>query len=807
MHLNSLPALFKRFRTFLLPRGQKPDRAGGPLKPNGRTCAILLLASWLALPAPGPIFSTAPLAAGFPSSVAVYDARHKLLRLTLSADQKYRLRTPLESISPLLIQALLLHEDRHFHSHFGVNPVSIFRAGWKTFIGGGRRMGGSTITMQLARLLHHVNSRTLAGKLRQVLLALELELFHSKDEILEAYLNLVPYGRNIEGVGAASLIYFGKTADKLTLPEALSLAVIPQSPFRRTPGRFSGGPLLAARKALYEKFRAENPGVEKDAPRVDLPLATRDVSDLPFLAPHYVNRLLAGDRGRRGSEINGTLDSSMQRIVERNIREYVLRRGGESISNCAALIVDFRTLEVKALVGSADFFQKKIHGQVDGTRAKRSPGSTLKPFLYALGIDQGLIHPQTMLKDAPLSFGAYNPENFDRRFEGPISAKDALIRSRNIPSLWVAANLSHPSFFDFLRACSISGLRSEKRYGLSLVLGGGEIAMEELVRLYAMLANRGELRPLRYTREAPAGAGVRVLSPESSFITLDMLKDNPRPDFSACSGQAPSSTPVSWKTGTSEGFRDAWAVGVFGPLVMAVWVGNFSGEGNPAFTGLKAAAPLFFQLADALKAEGCDLEAPERPLPHNLKRVQVCAVSGELPGSDCPHKNWTWFIPGKSPIKVCDIHRRVVIDDRTGLVACPPFHGPIHTEVFEFWPSDMLKIFQQAGIPRRLPPPADPDCQPDVTAASGSPPQIVSPVNRLTYAIRSSSGENRSIAFRAVTDADVREVYWLLNESYIGSSKSGEAFVWTAKPGDFVLRAIDDRGRSDSKELKVTLVP
>jgi penicillin-binding protein 1C len=775
-------------------------------KRNRYILVLFLLASWLLLRGAVRIFPGAPLSSRFSSSTAVYDANHKLLRLTLSADQKYRLWAPLENISPLLVQAIVLHEDHHFYLHFGVNPLSVVRAFWETYIAGGRRMGGSTITMQLARLLYHISSRTPGGKVLQSFRALELESFYSKDQILEAYLNLVPFSRNIEGVGAASLIYFGKTADKLTLPEALCLAVIPQSPFRRTPSRLSGQPLLAARNVLYARWRAVHPGAKKDAPLMKLPLVIHDSGELPFLAPHYVEAVLAKQRGCRRSEIAGTLDLTLQRVLERNIRDYVLTRGRISIRNCAAMLVDFRNLEVKALVGSADYFRKDIQGQVNGTRAKRSPGSTLKPFIYALAIDQGLIYPMSMLKDEPLAFGSYSPENFDSRFEGPISAKEALIRSRNIPALWLASRLSKPNLYEFLKSCSISRMHSEKRYGLALVLGGGEVTMEELVRLYAMLGNRGVLRPLRYTREGPPDGGIRVLSAESSFITLDMLKDNPRPGLDYYSAGLSDSAPVSFKTGTSEGFRDAWSVGVFGPYVLAVWVGNFKGEGNPAFVGLKAAAPLFFRMVDALKAEGYELGEPSRSMPPNLRRVEVCAVSGELPGPDCKNRKLTWFIPGKSPIKVCDIHRRVVIDNKSGLIACPPYHGPIHTEVFEFWPSDMLDIFRQAGIPRKLPPPQDPECPADVTAASGNPPKITSPVNHLSYVLSATSEENRSIVFRAVTDADVREVYWLLDESYVGKSKSGEGFVWTAKAGDYVLRAVDDRGRSDSRRLKVTLV-
>lgn len=756
--------------------------------------------------AAGRILPKPALSCRFPTSVAVYDSGHHLLRLTLSADDKYRLWVPLEKISPQLIEATLLHEDRLFFRHFGVNPMSLFRAACETYIAGGRRIGGSTISMQLARIMYHVKSRSPKGKIHQILRAMELEFFYSKEEILEAYLNLVPFGRNIEGVAAASLIYFGKTADKLTLPEVLTLAVIPQSPVRRAPGRLSGEPLPAARKALYRKWATEHPATDGEAEVMDLPLITRDIKDLPFLAPHFVDSILGKRRIDGKSEIIGCIKLSMQRLVERHVQAYVSGQRRTGICNAAAMVVDYRTQEIKALVGSADYFDTRVQGQVNLANARRSPGSALKPFIYGLGMDQGIIHPLSVLKDSPLAFGAFSPENFDGRFEGPLSVKDALIRSRNIPALSVAARLSNPGFYDFLKRCGISRMNTERHYGLSLVLGGSEITMEELVTLYTILANRGLLKPLRHTADDPVGEGVRLLSAESSFMTLEMLKENPRPDHSYVNGSAPDPLPVYWKTGTSHGFRDAWAVGIFGPYVLAVWVGNANGEGNPALIGVKAAAPLFFQIVDSMKAQKIDLTEPVHRMPGNLCRVEVCSVSGELPCPHCRETRSTWFIPGKSPIKMCDIHRRIVIDDNTGLAACPPYSDPTHSEVFEFWPSDMLKIFQQAGIPRRVPPRANPDCSMDAVSASGNPPRIVSPMSNLTYALRSSSEDNRTIAFQAITDADAREVYWMLDENYVGKAESGSVLTWKARPGDYVLRAVDDRGRSDSKQLKVTVV-
>ncbi len=297
-------------------------------------------------------------------------------------------------------------------------------------------------------------------------------------------------------------------------------------------------------------------------------------------------------------------------------------------------------MEVKAVVGSADFFNNSISGQVNGTTAKRSPGSTLKPFIYALAMDQGLIHPMTVLKDAPVSFGPFSPENFDGNFSGPITARDALIRSRNVPAVTLASRLSRPSLYDFLKDAGVAGLEPENHYGLSLALGGGDLTMEELATLYGTLANGGVWHPLRLRETDPQSEGVRLLSEEASFMTMDILRSNARPEGEMMSAR--SGVPVAWKTGTSWGFRDAWSAGVFGPYVLLVWVGNFNGEGNPAFVGVQAAAPLFFQIVDAIAAEQRDLvRAPSDTLlraPRNVAQVEVCAASGDLPNA-CGHRS------------------------------------------------------------------------------------------------------------------------------------------------------------------------
>ena len=765
-------------------------------------------AAWLALWLVPRVIPHQPLRARFASSTAVYDRDGGLLRVTLSADGAYRIWVPLDRISPLLVNATLLQEDQYFRWHPGVNPVSLTRSGWRTYVARARREGGSTITMQLARLLYGIRSATPGGKLVQIARALLLELCYTKREILEAYLNVVPYGGNVEGAAAASLIYFGKDPSRLTLPEALTLAVLPQNPTRRMPSASPGTDqrLRQARDQLYARWQATNGAVQGETSLMRVAVPMGSPRALPFGAPHLVDAVLAD--ANRSAEVRTSLDQGLQRLLERQVRAYVARAARVGVHNAAAMLVDWRTMEVKALVGSAGFFDPAIAGQVNGAAAKRSPGSTLKPFIYALAIDQGVLHPKTVLKDAPSAFGAYSPENFDGRFVGPLTATEALIRSRNVPAVYVASRLSKPDLYDFLEMSGVAGLRSREFYGLALVLGGGELTMEELVSLYGALANEGVVRPVRYRLDQPHGPGVRVLSPEAAYVTLDMLKDVPRPDDVPAA--APGRLRVYWKTGTSYGFRDAWTIGIFGSYVLAVWIGNFNGEGNPAFVGVQVAAPLFFQVVDAIEAREPSLAEPVRSIPARLAEVDVCAASGDLPNADCPRTVPTWFIPGKSPIRVSTLHQALLIDDRTGLRACPPFTaGRTHRVVYEMWSSDLLKLFQQAGLPRRAPPPFDAVCAAHAVESSGDrPPQITSPLRGVVYTLRAKRLGEETITLRATTGPGVREVYWFLGQSFLGRAVPGASLEWRPDaPGSFMVRAVDDQGQADARLVELAVVP
>ncbi len=773
----------------------------------------------------------APLAERVPLSTAVWSADGELLRVTLASDDQYRLWTPLSQMSPVLVDAFLLKEDRWFYWHAGVNPAALFRAGFRTYHGG-LRQGGSTISMQLARMLYGLKTRTAAGKIRQIAAALWLESRYSKRRLLEAYLNVAPFGGNIQGAGAASRIYFGKPPDRVNLAEAMTLAVIPQSPAARAghgfqqprdesgvqPARqptragrgFRQDSLLEARTQLAALWLARNRSDDSERRQLEPATGARPEFPMPWMAPHFVDALLAARANRSSGdapEIDTTLDAGLQRMVERQIERYVAEYGDRGIRNVAALLLDSRGMSVKAWVGSADYWNHTIDGQVDGVLAKRSPGSALKPFIYALALDQGVLHPRTILRDSPSSFGAFTPENFDGRFLGPIAAEEALIRSRNVPAVWVSMQLKRPSLYEFLQSAGITRLKPEPYYGLALALGGGEVTMEELASLYGMLANQGVLRPVRAMPQPQprrADEGTRMLSPEAAFITLDMLRRNPRPDED---GAPPirSRWPVAWKTGTSWGFRDAWSAGIVGPYVLVVWIGDFSGKGNPSFVGIDAAAPLFFRIADALNFARAKEPAPEFKPPPGVSKVAVCAESGDLPNAWCPHTVETWYIPGKSPIRVSELHRAVAIDIATGRPGCPPYSADkTRFEVYEFWSSDMLKLFREAGVPRRAPPPRPACAAEDSTEA----PRIASPLLGVTYALRRSRPDG-AIALEAFAAADVRNVFWFDGGALIGKLPvGGGAFAWRpAADGAHLIRVIDDHGRAAERDVQVRFAP
>ena len=733
----------------------------------------------------------------FRFSRTLEDRHGKLLHLALTPDSKYRRYTPLKEISPDLIKATLTLEDRHFYDHPGVNPLSILRATWGV-VSGSAKGGGSTITMQLARLRYDLHTRTPWGKAWQMVRAVQMERHHTKDAILEAYLNQAPYGGNVEGVGAASLLWCGKAALDLTMREAVALSVLPQSPTTRRPRVTGTNPsLAAAQHRLWERLREER-GLPSDP--LDAAFTLRPLQPVPREAPHLARRLFAempaDDRAESGVPVRCTLNAERQRGIELALSDYVDRKREVGITNACALLVHAPTREVLAYVGSSRFLDSSIQGQVDGVMARRSPGSALKPFIYALAMQQGLIHPHTLLRDGRLAFGSYNPENFDRHFTGPIAAKDALYHSRNIPAVSLAQRLPAPGLYGFLKDAGVALPQPAEHYGLALPLGGGEVSMEELAELYALLASDGCARRVKLVSDDALPQRPVLLTSEARYLTREMLLSR--------EGETVMDDPaVTWKTGTSHGFRDAWAAGIRGDYVLVVWIGNFNGKANPAFVARECAAPLLFEVFRHLR-----LPVVRTPRPAGVAEVELCAVSGGIPTPHCRHRVQGGFIPGVSPITPCDIHREVLIDVNSGLrVARDDGSRELTHEVFEFWSPDLLEMFKLAGVPRKTPPPMESSEASLTSADAGAVPRIISPQSALVYTLQASDTSRQRIPLRADTASGVNRVYWFAGSRFLGASDPATPVMWTASAGKWQVHVLDDQGRSAAVEIRVEMVP
>ncbi|MGI5173489.1 penicillin-binding protein 1C [Treponema sp. OMZ 840] len=770
---------------------------------------------------------------GIDFSGAYTDKKGTLLKVYLTNDECYRIYKPVSEYPGEFLEALLLQEDKRFFVHRGVNPVSLIRAGWETYVKRSRRIGASTITMQTAKLKYKLYTKNIGGKLKQIYLALRLEFLFSKQEILDAYVNLAPCGKNIEGFEAASRYFFALPIEKTDFSQQLMLCVLPQDPVRRCP-RADTVPqdLMNARQRLFETWLKSRPEYEEK--RAFIQAVPRLHCSFPERALHFT-RMIESNTSRPSraayaahTDISGSgrfpkgivhtsLDLKLQTITENALDLYVKQRHSIGINNAAALLIDWETMETLAAVGSAGFYNDRILGQIDANISKRSPGSVLKPFIYALALDQGLIHYGTMLKDTPSAFSEYTPDNYGNTFKGPIKAWQALTQSRNVPAVELARNIHNPDLYDFLSYAGISGLKHKDSYGLSIVLGSADLSPFELVNLYAALKNGGVQYHVKTRAQTPYrqngektkptaggsdGTGKRLFSKEAAFIVCKMLEQNPPPENVRSSDSVHIS--AGYKTGTSIGFRDCWTIGFFGQYILCVWIGNFDGTGNNSFLGRTAAAPLFFNIADRISAAGLCRNISDIP-PEGVKKIKVCSVSGGIPNGDCEETEEAWFIPGVSPITKCRIHRKITIDTRTGFRTDERDKSYCKTVVREFWPSDLMKLFAQAGLPRLVPPDYPNEDKKINGAGAGFPPKIVSPLKNTLYVFRTSTPEKNKIILSAVTDADTSEIFWFAGSSFITRCAPSETYEWQPFSGTYELTVTDNKGRSDSRTVKIEI--
>ncbi len=538
---------------------------------------IAAYAAWIV--ALGP----APLGRDLDVSHAVLDRDGKLLRAYATAEGRWRLPAATAEVDPRLLRILIAYEDRRFAGHRGVDVLALARAAIQ-FAGSGRIVsGGSTLTMQVARLLEPRHERSLAAKARQIVRALELEFALGKDDILALYLTLAPYGGNLEGVRAASLAYFGKEPRRLTLGEAALLVALPQSPELRRPDR-RDDTARATRDRVLERVAAAGALPADEIARAKAEDVPAMRVAMPLLAPHAADQIVAAEPRLRVHRL--TLDAALQGTLEGLARERA-RALGPDIS-LAIVALDNTTGEVRARVGSADYFEARRAGQVDMTRALRSPGSTLKPFIYGLAFEDGFLHPETMIDDRPLRYGSYAPENFDLTFQGTVTVRKALQLSLNVPAIAVLDKVGTDRLAARLRSAGAAlVLPKGEAPGLAMGLGGVGITLNDLTMLYGGLARGGNAHALT-ERAGDGGAALRLLDPVAAWYVGNVLLGAPPPD------NAPHGR-IAFKTGTSYGYRDAWAVGFDGHMTIGVWVGRPDGAPVPGLVGRASAAPVLFE--------------------------------------------------------------------------------------------------------------------------------------------------------------------------------------------------------------------
>ena len=556
------------------------------------------------------------------------------------ADGIWRYPVTLEEVSPRYLEALINYEDRWFWQHPGVNPLSILRAAWQDLSSGRVISGGSTLTMQVARLLDP-HPRTFGGKFRQLWRALQLEWHLSKRDILTLYLNRAPFGGTLQGIGAASWAYLGKPPSQLSYSEAALLAVLPQAPSRLRPDRWPDR-AEAARNKVLERMAIQgiwSPNQVEESREEPVWLTPRQ---MPQLAPLF-SRMMLGKN--QGDKIVTTLDAGLQRQLEELAQNWKGRLPARS--SLAMIVVDHTDMSVRGWVGSVDMNDDSRFGHVDMVNAIRSPGSVLKPFVYGLALDDGLIHPASLLQDVPRRTGDYRPGNFDSGFHGPVSMSEALVRSLNLPAVQVLEAYGPKRFAAQLRNSGLPlYLPAGATPNLSLILGGAGARLEDMVAGYSAFARHGKAGKLRL-QPGDSLAERRLMSPGAAWIIRRILADEaqPLPDSAL-----PRVAPLAWKTGTSYGYRDAWAIGLNARYVIGIWTGRPDGTPVAGQFGYASAIPLFNQVNNLLLARGASL--PEDPRPQSVTRGVVCWPGGQsLPSGDsnCRRRLATWLLEGVQP--------------------------------------------------------------------------------------------------------------------------------------------------------------
>ena len=747
-----------------------------------------------------------PLPDALDQSVVVTAADGTPLRAFAGRDGVWRYPVAIEDVSPLYLQALVGYEDRWFWRHPGVNPFALLRAAGQWLRTGHIVSGGSTLTMQVARILEP-HSRSLFGKIRQVLRALQLEAHLSKQDILTIYLDHAPFGGTVEGVEAASWAYLGKPSRRLSHAEAALLSVLPQSPSRLRLDRAPDAARKARDKVLMRLARQGIWSEQIVREALIEPVASRRLQ-APLLAPLLAERMRRANPGR--SHIRSTLDAVLQRDLETRVTAYASRLPERS--STALLVVDNRSSEARAYVGSLAFADAASLGQVDMVRAVRSPGSTLKPFLYGLALDDGLIHSESLMLDAPQSFGDYRPANFDPTFNGPVSATDALRMSLNVPAVDLLDRLGPARFAARLEHAGVKlALPAGAKPNLSMILGGAGVSLEQLVGAYAAFHRDGLAARVSYLPRVKA-ASRRLLSPGAAWIIRDILERRPESGSGEDAFDTGQRRRIAWKTGTSYGFRDAWAIGSADDFTVGVWIGRPDGTPMPGQYGAITALPLLLEVMDALPR---DHAAGSRSPPASVRAVEICWPLG-LPSettepSLCRQKRQAWALNGSLPPTFPERDSRNWSSGRLRLrvdavsgqrlsASCSRGHREALHSIAR-WPSLAYPWLSLADRRVSAIPPLSADCAPDGLAGMETI-RIDGVAPGSTLARAPGSLHPAQLRLRALGAGS--RVNWLVNGALAGQSKGSEGFLVSFPvSGDQRIIALADSGAWAELSLRV----
>lgn len=742
-----------------------------------------------------------PLKTQLNYSSIILSSNGSIIHAFLNNNDKWRMKTGLDEISHTLRKTIIYKEDKYFYYHPGINPVSIARALFYNILTHKRTSGASTISMQVARMLER-KKRSYGNKFIEIFRAFQLEWHYTKDEILQLYLNLVPYGGNIEGVKSASMLYFQKKPETLSLAQITTLSIIPNRPTSLKIGENNSYIFQERNKWLKRFLKDEIFSTQDVADALNEPLNAQRYS-APKQAPHFSIRMY--NKYPNEPILTTSLDIQKQQKVEAIVRNYITTLKNMHISNAAVMLINNHTHAVETYIGSADFFDIKSQGQVDGVNAIRSPGSTLKPLLYALAMDKGFITPKTTIADVPVNFSGYRPENYDNQYHGKITIEKALALSLNVPAVKILDKTSVHSIAEKLGMANFKWINKNKNnLGLSLILGGCGVTLEELTNLYSTFANNGKYQNLKWRVDekdsAKDSASVSLFSHSASYMVSNILTQLLRPDLPYKFENSVHLPKVAWKTGTSYGRRDGWSIGYNVDYTVGVWIGNFNGEGVPELNGAEYATPLLFEIFNNISYNNNKKWLTE---PKELGYRLVCAETGMVPGDSCKNQIIDFNIPTVSSNTKCEHLKQVytdAIENTSYCKTCLPENGYKVKWYYNYLP-ELIDYYETNHIPYVKIPGHNNECTRLYTDMA---PEITSPTDGMEYLIIEE--ESKQLMLSCNVENGVKNVFWYIDDKLFQTAKAKEKVFFIPTAGRHKISCVDDKGRNTNIRIIIQVI-